>query len=67
MMKIILHMRSGGVFITEIYREGDTISSLGKRMVAGGFAIFEDKLWGKSRQLAINLADVSVIEIIEDA
>ncbi len=65
-MKTILYMRNGGVIITETYREGDNIATLGKRMVQGGGALFKDSLWSHPRQLAVNLADVSVIEVFEE-
>jgi len=61
---VILHMRNGGCFITSLVLDGDDISSLARRLM-GGYAVFQDNLWSKKRQLAINLADVSAIEIVE--
>ncbi len=58
---VIIHMRNGGCYITET---SEDVSTLAKRL-HGGHAVFRDELWSKCRELAINLADVSVIELIE--
>ena len=61
---VVLRLRGGGVLITQFNEEeGDNIINLAKRM-SSGFATFQDKLWGRYRELAVNLADVSIIEII---
>ena len=62
---VILHMRNGGCYITRIFRDGDDIQTF-KARLNGGVGLFEDDLWGKHRQLAVNLSDVSAIEIIDD-
>jgi hypothetical protein len=63
----ILYMRDGGVFITQAHGEDQDAKNLGARMLAGGGALFSDSFWKRGpRELLVNLADVSVIELYAD-
>jgi len=64
MKKATIFFRNGDFFITAV-DDNDTPESIGVRMVAptGGFIICEDRLWGKSRTIVVNLGDVQALTL----
>lgn len=56
-------MRYGGVYITQTTGDDDA-SKLGARLLKGR-ARFADSLWGRHREIIINLGDVSAIELFD--
>jgi hypothetical protein len=56
----LIIFRNGDSYFTEI-DPLQTSETLGQRMCGGGFLICQDDRWGKSRELIVNLADISCI------
>lgn len=61
----IFILRNGGTVVTKV-SDSHTIEQLGRSMAMGGFVAGRDSLWGRKRQLAINLSDVSIVELIDE-
>lgn len=58
--------RAGTSIFTQVKKQD--LGTIGERMVSGGFLVCEDNRWpGQTRQLVINLLDVSCVIIKEAA
>lgn len=58
---ITFFFRNGGIIVSQIENDNHTAQNIGQRMSAGGFISATDSFWGKTREVVINLADVSVV------
>ncbi len=65
MRKVTFLFRNGNIIISQIENDSHTAQNIGQRMTANGFIAARDSLWGKSREVIINLSDVSVV-ILEE-
>ncbi len=60
MKQATFFFRDGGIIVTEI-SASNTAGNIAQRMSSGGHIVGRDARWGGRREVAINLADVSVV------